>query len=44
LVSVEVVITTDDKAFYEDMIEDQNALESTHQDLRKDSHTPNSKF
>jgi hypothetical protein len=28
--SVGAVITTDDKAFYEDMIEDQNALGSTH--------------
>jgi hypothetical protein len=29
--SVGAVITTDNKAFYEDMIEDQNTLGSTHQ-------------
>jgi hypothetical protein len=28
--SVGAVITTDDKAFYEDIIEDQNALGSIH--------------
>jgi hypothetical protein len=33
--SVRAVITTEDKAFYEDMIEDQNVLGSTHREFEE---------